>query len=454
MQIIQAIIQPILNAGSTVFVPLIMLILGLVVGLRFKDALNAGLLTGVAFCSVSLVMGYMGDIIGPVLAPFVENTGLDLTYVDAGWTVASSITMGNVVPYFSVFPITFGINILMLVLKWTDTMNVDVWNYWGKAYTASLVEYFSGSLALGLAVAAIQTVMELKTADCMAASFQDVTGIPGITSTHCMFMKGALLYPVDQLIAKIPGLDREFNIDTIKSKIGVLGETHVVGFIVGTIIALFARYNLADAATVGVKLGAALLLFPRVSKIFMEALEPISDQAGTFLREKFNGRELNVGLDWPFLAGRPETWLVGLLTVPLTIVCMTFIPGNHILPINTINFTGAALCVLVYSNGNVLRMLISSIIFLPLYYVTANFAAPALTALASKVGFHNAIVDEYGGKLALLGDDAPFWRYGWEKLFSEGGTVIGIVVLVVYMAGFIYFYRSMMKKSAELRAKK
>ena len=33
MQIIQAIIQPILNAGSTVFVPLIMLILGLVVGL-------------------------------------------------------------------------------------------------------------------------------------------------------------------------------------------------------------------------------------------------------------------------------------------------------------------------------------------------------------------------------------------------------------------------------------
>ncbi len=453
MEIIRAIIQPILNAGSTVFVPLIMLILGMIVGLSFKDALNAGLLTGVAFSSVSLVMGYMGDVIGPVLNPFVANTGLDLTYVDAGWTVASSITMGNPLFYFGIFPIAFGINVIMLLTKTTNTMNVDVWNYWGKAYTAALVSYFAGGKPwLGFVVAALQTVLELKTADCMAEPFYEVTGIPGITSTHCMFMKGAVLYPLDQLFCKIPGLDREFNIDTLKEKIGVFGETHIIGFIVGTVFALFAGFSVADALTVGVKLGAALLLFPRVSKIFMEALEPISDAASTFLREKFQGRELYVGLDWPFIAGRPETWLVGILTVPLTLVCMMFLPGNHILPLNTINFTGAALCVLVYSNGNVLRMLLSSIVALPLYYFAANYAAEGLTYLAKEVHFDSAILDA-GGKIALLGDDAPFWRAGWELLVS-GKAVFGAIILVVYCVGFVYFYREMMKKSAAIIEKK
>ena len=49
MEIFQSIIQYILNLGSNVFVPLVILILGLVVGMKLKKAFLAALTLGIAF---------------------------------------------------------------------------------------------------------------------------------------------------------------------------------------------------------------------------------------------------------------------------------------------------------------------------------------------------------------------------------------------------------------------
>ena len=66
-------------------------------------------------------------------------------------------------PYaFLMFPLMILINIIMLVLKKTNTFNADLWNVWGKIFTAVGVVAITGSIPLAFLVAAIQIIFELK----------------------------------------------------------------------------------------------------------------------------------------------------------------------------------------------------------------------------------------------------------------------------------------------------
>ena len=69
-----------------------------------------------------------------------------------------------------------------------------------------------------------------------------------------------------------------------------------------------------------------------VSTLFMKALAPISEAAGEFMKKRFPGKELYIGLDWPFLAGHAEVWVTCILLVPVTLLMAVALPGNATLP--------------------------------------------------------------------------------------------------------------------------
>ena len=64
----------------------------------------------------------------------------------------------------------------------------------------------------------------------------------------------------------------------------------------------------------------AMILFPMVAKLFMQALAPIADAAGAFMKSKFKGRDFYVGLDWPFMAGCSEVWVIAIVLVPIELI--------------------------------------------------------------------------------------------------------------------------------------
>src|SRR5699024_6291171 len=115
MSTLQSIIQYILDLGAPVFVPLIMLAIGLFARMKFRDALSAAIIFGVAFSGMTLVVDFMLNSISPAAQSFAENTGINLSGVDGGWTSAAAITWSWPLA-FLMFPITVGINIVMLVL--------------------------------------------------------------------------------------------------------------------------------------------------------------------------------------------------------------------------------------------------------------------------------------------------------------------------------------------------
>ena len=125
MSILQDVINWLLSLGAAIFVPIIIIIAGLIVGMKIKDAVSAGITLGVAFTGMSMLISFMSEAIGPAAEAMLKSTGINLPIVDGGWTTLSAIAWSW--PYaFLMFPLMIGINIIMLIINKTKTFNADL----------------------------------------------------------------------------------------------------------------------------------------------------------------------------------------------------------------------------------------------------------------------------------------------------------------------------------------
>ncbi|MGG5316499.1 PTS galactitol transporter subunit IIC [Enterococcus sp. AZ072] len=438
------IFQYILDMGATVFVPIIMFIIGIVAKMRVKDAFSAALIFGVAFAGMNLVVDYMLGNITPAAKAFATNTGINLTSIDGGWTTGASITWAWKYAFLA-FPVTILINILMLVFKLTKTLNVDMWNVWGKAFCAVMVTYISGNIYLAFLVVAIQVVVELKAGDIWGREIQELTGIPGVTLPHHMTLIACLLYPIDKLMDYIPLFQKHVDVHTLKEKIGIFSENHVMGFIVGTALGLVGGYEVSDALVLGINAAAALTLFPMVSKLFMQALSPISDAISEYMRTRFKDRELYIGLDWPILAGSNEIWVLAILLIPFELLFAVILPGNQVLPFAGLINLSIVVAAYLLGRGNIIRMLGYGIITTPVFLYIGTYFAPYITQLAQDTGAVNV---EEGTMLAWATIENGEFKFAFANAMA--GHWWGILLAIAWMGLFIIFYRGR-KKEDEIR---
>ena len=267
MDILQTVFQGLVDLGASVFLPIVITLIGIILGMKPTKAFSAGLTLGVALVGMNHVMSLMTDSVGAAAQAFVQNTGVQLKALDMGWAPALGLCWTWEYA-FLMFPVQIGINILLLAVGFTNCLNVDMWNVGNKVCTAFLVAYVSGNPAIGFACAIIQCVFELKNADCTKYRLQKLTGIPGISMPHPMFLAGIYYYPLTHFLDKI--IPDSMNIDAqkIRDKIGIFGENHIMGFIVGCFIGIFGGYDYKEVLTLGVQAGTALTLFPMVAKLF------------------------------------------------------------------------------------------------------------------------------------------------------------------------------------------
>jgi len=421
MSVLGNVINWILGLGAAIFVPIIIIIAGLIVGMKLKDAISAGITLGVAFTGMSMLIGFMSDAIGPAAKAMLTHTGINLPIVDGGWTTLSAIAWSW--PYaFLMFPLMIGLNILMLIINKTKTFNADLWNVWGKIFTGVAVAavskpYFgtAASIALAFIVAGIQIIFELKMADMYQYRIEKLSGIPGVTCTHKMGFTSIFMFPIDCILKKIPALNKRFDAAALKDKIGIFAESHVLGFILGIIFGILARYSVAATLTLGIQASCALTLFPVISKYFMMALEPISSAISAFMNKKFDDRTLVVGLDWPFMGGANEIWLAAFLV----------------------------------TGGNIIRMLILVTLFAPAYLWVGTIMAPFISDLARSTG---AVALKAGELISCSSIDGPIQTYAFSHVFKiMDGNFLPLVLCVIFVVCFIALYKYLGKEEAEGR---
>lgn len=448
MDFLSTLFQNILDLGAGVFLPIIMIILGLIIRMKPSKAISAGLTFGVAFVGMNLIIGFMSGAISPAATDFVSNTGRELTTIDMGWTPISAIAWAW--PYaFLMFPLQIAINLLMLAIGQTKTLNVDMWNVWNKVLLGAMLIYVTDNLWFAFGAAAIWVILELKMGDSSQKQIYELTNIPGVAFTHCMSFTGIILLPLNKLLDHIPGINNiKMNSAELKKKIGFFGENHVLGFLLGLIIGLMAGWDYKASLTLAINAATGLTLFPMCSKLFMQALAPISDAASEFMKKRFPGKEIYIGLDWPFIAGAPEIWVTMIILVPVILGVALILPGNTVLPFGGIIAVCFAPVAYYICKGNVFRMILTGILTTPLYLWVGTYFAPAITDLAQKVG---TIEIPAGQTITWNGIWAPEFLFGFAQLgeLLNGNFGIGLLAIPVIIVLTIYYFKTMKKQELE-----
>jgi len=383
------IINAILDLGAVVMLPILIFIISLIFGEKPGRALRAGITIGIGFIGINLVIGLLSSNLGPAAEALVKNAGLQLDVIDVGWPAASAIAFASRVGAL-VIPIGLAVNIIMLVTKTTKTVNVDLWNYWHFAFTGALVTAATGNLTLGMIAAAINCAIVLNLGDWTAPIVQEFYGLPGISLPHGFSAAYVpIAIPLNKLFDRIPGLNKiEINPETASEKFGILGEPTIVGLILGIIIGLLAKYDVKGALNLGMSMAGVMFLMPRMVKILMEGLIPVSEAAKKFMQKKFAGAEFYIGLDSAVATGHPAAIATALILVPVTILLAVIVPGNRVLPFGdlaTIPFMVAMVAPIC--RGNVFRSVIIGALVIAVGLLIATNVAPLHTQAAIDAAF-------------------------------------------------------------------
>lgn len=419
--------------GSTIMVPIMFMLVGLVFGLKLAKSFKVGLTIGIGFMGLNLVIGMLFSYLGPAAELLLEKFGLELNYIDGGWMTGAAIGFASTVGTF-IIPFALLVNIILLATKLTKTLNVDIWNFWHYAFYGGMVYTFTGSLVWGFVMAGVMAALSLKFGDMGAKYIEKEMGIPGISVPQCF---AASTIPVglvlDKVYDKIPGINKiQVDTETLSKKLGIFGEPPTIGFILGILLAIAVGYDVKGILEMGIAIGALLLIMPRMVKILMEGLIPISEAAKSFMQKRFAGKEFYIGLDSAITLGNPTTIAVGILLIPITIL-IALLPFNKVLPAGDLAAGAYYVCFFaIIHKGNFFRTMLSgSILMVGIYALMSTFA-PVINELAISAGYIEAgSVGMSAGVNVVAGPLMAIVR-GMGNL--GGFLMVGVAAVIFYLS--------------------
>lgn len=378
----------IISLGASVMMPIIFTVIGLCIGMKFGQALKSGLYVGVGFVGLGVVTALLTTNFNDPLKAICDLYHLQLNVFDMGWPAAASVAYNTAVGAL-IIPICLGINVLMLLTKTTSTLNIDLWNYWHFAFIGAVAYFVMGeSLAWGYFAAIVCYIITLVLADITAPKFQKYYDLDGISipQPFCQsFMPFAVV--INKLLDKIPGFSRlDVDAEGLKRKFGVFGEPLLLGVIVGILIGVAAHFDVKMVLTLGVTMGAVMELIPRITKLFIDGLKPISVKAQEMVDKRLHGRKVHIGMSPALVIGHPTTLVVSILLIPTVLIISVILPGNQFLPLASLaGMFYLFPIVLPYTKGNVVKTFIIGLVALifGLYFVTDM--APDFTLAANAV---------------------------------------------------------------------
>ncbi len=413
-----------LSLGSSLMVMIVLIILGLVFRVGWQKAVRGGITTGVGLAGLFLVVNVIVSALQPAVAAMATRFGITKTLVDVNWADAGIAwgwpgVAGLIVSLLVV-------NILMLVLKLTKTLWVDVWSYWHGSALAGFVWAMSGgNVWLGILAGVLYLVAGSLMSDLTAKKYQEFNDMPGI-GVPCGTTVQASLFamPVVWVLDRIPGLkDWDASPDGIKKRFGLMGEPGVLGFLLGVIIGIFAYggtaadLGLAQILGLGMNVALMMIILPRMVSIIAEGIIPITLSIVQYMRERFKDREIYVAVDCAVLLGHPAVMASTIIAFPLLVLLSALLPGVNMLPIASlavVPFWAGA--IVPYTKGNVVKTVIVILLYAIPFMYLSTLTATSHTAAFQMMGQYGAEIGK-GLKLA-----------SWDM----GGDILGSIIQGVF----------------------
>jgi len=446
-----AFLDYIVNLGASVMMPIIITIFAIILGAKVGKSLRAGLTVGVGFIGLNLVIGLLGNNLGPAAQEMVGRLGLQLNVIDVGWPAAAAIAFASRVGAL-IIPLGLAINIIMLLTNTTQTVNIDIWNFWHFAFTGALVAAVTGSTTWGLFAAGVDMVIVMVIADLTASGVEKYNGLPGVSLPHgfsAAYVPIAII--INKILDMIPGINKiDIDAEKLQKRFGVFGEPILMGTVIGLLIGIGAGYNLKGILNLGITMGAVLVLIPKMAAMLMEGLIPVSDAAQEFIEKRFKNRgKIYIGLDSAVGIGHPATLSVALVLVPITILLAAVLPGNKVIPFADLAVIPFALVMVVpVTKGNVFRTFIVGLFVVTAGLLIATNLAPLHTECAINANFQ---MPEGATMISSICDGANPLTWAITRLM-EYKVVGAVITCIVALAMAIYNRRRIIKESTKTEA--
>lgn len=430
-----------ISLGGSAMMFIIITVLSLLFGVSFSKALEGGLRMAIALTGMGAVISLLTSSFGPALNAFVESTGVNLSITDLGWAPLAVITWGSVYTLYFAF-ICIITNLVMLFLKVTNTLNVDLFNIWNLSVLGLLVNYYSGDniFVTSIFVVFIYALM-LFNADAIKPTINELLDYDedNITTTaHPSLLVAPLAMILNIFIDRfIPFIDKfDFDAETLNKKIGFWGSKFAIGVYLGVFIGVLGQQSVPEIFTLAFTAGVALELFGLVGGWFGPAIEPLSGGISTMMSKRLRGRKLLVAIDWPILASRAEIWAVANILAPILLLIAMVLPGNQVLPLGGIILTVLTPALLLVTKGKVIRMTLIGTVLIPLFLWAATLIASFLTETSIAMGtFPEGLSN---GQLFSSVDSMPVEKM-LAMLVGKMADTLDLKLIALTVVGFVVY---------------
>ena len=369
------------SMGSSAILPIVIFIMGLIFRIKPGTALKSAIRVGIGVWGLSLMTTVAVQYIGPLGTALTETYGFTNTIVDGGVGVEIMVAFTY---KFAGLMIPAGIllNIICLLCKFTKTLDVDVWNFWGWLFSATLVYNITNSHLWAILAFVATGMLSLKFGDLMAPKMQKAYGLEGISFPHCYATVYALPAPLFNKLFDLIGLGKiKADPKSMQDKLGVFGDTTVIGFIIGFILSLIAGMGFGGSISTAISFAAIILLFPTVIGFLVEGLMPISNAARSLMLKKFHSADYYIGLDCAVGVGQPANMVVNVLAIPFIFILALVLPGVDVLPAGGIAVAAAFWCsyAMPFFDNNIVKGLLYCIIMMIPALYAATWVSQYLT---------------------------------------------------------------------------
>lgn len=430
-----------ISLGGSAMMFIIITVLSLLFGVSFSKALEGGLRMAIALTGMGAVISLLTSSFGPALNAFVSSTGVNLSITDLGWAPLAVITWGSMYTLYFAF-ICIITNLVMLFLKVTNTLNVDLFNIWNLSVLGLLVNYYSGDniFVTSIFVVFIYALM-LFNADAIKPTINELLDYDedNITTTaHPSLLVAPLAMILNRFIDRfIPFIDKfDFDAETLNKKIGFWGSKFAIGVYLGVFIGVLGQQSVPEIFTLAFTAGVALELFGLVGGWFGPAIEPLSGGISTMMSKRLRGHKLLVAIDWPILASRAEIWAVANILAPILLLIAMVLPENQVLPLGGIILTVLTPALLLVTKGKVIRMTLIGTVLIPLFLWAATLIAPFLTETSIAMGtFPEGLSD---GQLFSSVDSMPVEKM-LAMLVGKTADTLDLKLIALTVIGFVVY---------------
>ncbi len=382
--------------GAAIMMPILLFVMEIALGVKPAKAFKSAIYIGIGLNGlISILNPFFLGIMGKAVSEMITTSGFQLPYVDTGWGVLSALSYSTTIGAM-IIPVGIVVNLLLLKFGLTDTLDIDIWNFWQWAFIGTMIYYLTDNYILGLTAAVFMELVCLVLADIAGPAMRDFFNLPGLSFPHGSMISGTLVailvrWPLEKLgIMKI-----EVNSESIRRKLGPFGDSVVIGFLVAVLIGLIAwsgRFNeletWAGILKLGIGTGAFIYLYPKATGALLEGFKVLSDRVRDIIMSKDSDREINFGMDGALCVGHPDAITTGLISMIVAVLMIFFLPGNRFLMLADLGVTPFFLAAgaVAIMGGNIIASLIATAVSLLLTFYFSTFISPVFNTIATKIG--------------------------------------------------------------------